>query len=93
MRIDSSDRDFGFILVAAVRYAVGRRTYAPSLITEWIKAHADEVHPETLDAVRRDLDVELKRDRTSPNGGHLGHDCDRATWLSFHEWLCARSAS
>lgn len=53
--IDPYDDDFGAICNCAVRYAVGRRTYMPSLVIDFITQHLSELTDKTLWCFQRDL--------------------------------------
>jgi len=37
------DRDTEFLVIASLRYCIGRRTYAPSLVTDWVMRHWDKI--------------------------------------------------
>ena len=78
--IDPQDEFFQTILICAVRYSIGRATYMPGLVTDWIMAHMNgKLLGNTLDVMKRDID-EVPEDRR-------GMDCDRKTWARFREWL------
>jgi pyruvate formate-lyase activating enzyme-like uncharacterized protein len=53
--IDPHDDDFGTICNCAVRYAVGHRTYIPSLVMDFIKPHLSELSDKTLWYFQNDL--------------------------------------
>lgn len=53
--IDPHDDDFGAICNCAVRYAVGRRTYMPGLVIDFIKPHLSELSDKTLWCFQNDL--------------------------------------
>ena len=72
---------FGAVLNCAVRYCIGRKTYMPGLVTDWIMQHCHGIlTAKTLHVMKRDIDEARERDG-------LGMDCDVATWLRFREWL------
>ena len=72
---------FGAVLNCAVRYCLGRMTYMPGLVTDWIMQHCHGLlTAKTLFVMKRDIDEARAR-----NG--LGMDCDVITWLKFREWL------
>lgn len=72
---------FGAVLNCAVRYCLGRMTYMPGLVTDWIMQHCHGLlTAKTLFVMKRDIDEARAR-----NG--LGMDCDVVTWLKFREWL------
>ena len=53
--IDPHNDDFGAICNCAVRYAVGRRTYMPDLVIDFITPHLSELTDKTLWCFQRDL--------------------------------------
>lgn len=72
---------FGAILNCAVRYCLGRRTYMPGLVTDWIMQHCDGLFTaKTLGVMKRDIDEAAARDG-------LGDSCDVRTWVNFRAWL------
>ena len=76
------DEDFGTILVCAVRYALGRRTYMPSLVTEWIMSSCHlALDKKTLGVMLRDVEEQGKR---GPEA--YGDSWDETTWKRFAEW-------
>lgn len=66
-----------FIYAAAFRYALGRATYAPTIVTEEIKAHIDEFPKHSLKLFIREID----------QAASLGWECDRDTWINFRNFL------
>ena len=72
---------FGAVLNCAVRYCIGRMTYMPRLVTDWIMQHCHGLlTAKTLGVMKRDIDEARGR-----NG--LGMSCDVVTWLKFYDWL------
>lgn len=79
MMIDPRDDDFGTICNCAVRYAVGRRTYMPSLVIDFITPHLGEVTVKTLLCFQHDLHQRLDE------GFDFGDEFDLQNWMSFLE--------
>ncbi len=72
---------FGAVLNCAVRYCIGRMTYMPGLVTDWIMDHCHGLlTAKTLGVMKRDIDEAANR-----NG--LGMNCDVDTWYRFRGWL------
>lgn len=72
---------FGAVLNCAVRYYIGRMTYMPGMVTDWIMQHCHGLlTAKTLHVMKRDIDEARSR-------GGLGMDCDVETWLKFRAWL------
>ena len=75
--IDPRDDDFGAICNCAVRYAVGRRTYMPILVINFITPHLSELSDKTLWCFQRDL-MERKN-----SGFDFGDEFDLQNWMNF----------
>lgn len=71
------------VLVCAVRYCLGRRTYMPDVVTRWIMASVPCLPAETAKIMLRDIN-----DQRRQYG--LGDDCDVKTWETFESWLQGR---
>ena len=77
------NNDFEFILMSAMRYAIGRRTYACHLVAEYIKGVWDKLSDLTKSKLQQDLqkaicdadkDLEYQRNRKISHG--CGSDDD-----------------
>ncbi|MBX3031883.1 MAG: hypothetical protein KF809_17185 [Chloroflexi bacterium] len=66
-------QDIDRLAVWAARYALGRRTYAVSDVTDVLARHAADLSPRTRLAIVRDID-EAERDE------RLGDPCDAEAW-------------
>ena len=87
------DKDLNSILICAVRYCIGRQTYMPGLVQEWIMHHADLLTPQTVEIMIRDID-EADRihhyEKFDIDG--LGDTrIDRPGWERFRAWLKTRT--
>lgn len=71
-------QDDGLIIMAAVRYAMGRQTYMPSTVVDWCIAHLDQIDDGTKRILKRDLEAEFARLEHYELA--LGAPCDRAQW-------------
>lgn len=83
------DDKFNAILICAVRYCLGRRTYMPDLVTRWIMSQVKELPAETARTMLRDIE---ERRETGRRLGRemLGDPCDVRTWETFERWLKER---
>ena len=79
--IDVTDDDFTCLIMAAVRYCMGRRTYMPSLVTSYIKPILPKVSNKLLFLLERDIREQ----------GKYGDDAygdikiDKPVWMGFYE--------
>lgn len=76
--INPTDNHFQAILICAVRYSIGRRTYMPDLVTRYIKPLLPHMTYNTLAVMRRDVE----EPGTSAFGSY-GDECDKETWMRF----------
>lgn len=72
--IDPFDDDFGTVLVCAVRYALGRCTYMPRLVIDFIKPHLPKLDDKALWCFVKDIEG-------APSLGH--EQIDKPLWLYF----------
>jgi len=83
------DHDFSTILLCAMRYALGRETYMPGLVQDFIMAHAEALDEGTRQTMIRDIreaDHITHCDWGTIDG--LGDTkIDRPGWLAFKDWL------
>lgn len=66
------------ILAFALRYSIGRKTYAPSLVIEEIKENINIINSSTIDVMISDVRGHI---------GSYGDESDKANWESFADYL------
>lgn len=76
--INPADDDFGAILNCAVRYALGRQTYIPHLVMDFIRPLLPYVLDKTLWCLERDI-----RDAAVYGCGYGDPDIDEPAWKRF----------
>ncbi len=69
-----SDEYFGVVLNCAIKYCIGRETYMPSLVVEFIRLLLPYVSNRTLDCFERDI-------READYFGDF--EIDKALWSKF----------
>lgn len=79
------------ILISAVRYAVGRRTYIVGEAVGWIEKRWANLSPACKRVLLRDLKEEIERNERMP--GSLGSDLDEAAWIRLHQWMLEQPGS
>jgi len=67
------------ILIYAIRYALGRQTFAPSTTIENVKENIDLFTINDLKIIIRDI--------ISQEYYGYGMECDKQNWLGFKEYL------
>ena len=75
--IDIKDKDFGALLICAIRYCLGRQTYMPGLIIGYITPLLPHISDNTLRCIETDL--------SQPDlYGGFGHEkIDEPIWNKF----------
>lgn len=69
--------DFGIILICAVRYALGRQSYMPSLVQGYVAPLLPELSDRCLGILERDIaDAENY-------GGYGDETIDKPGWMAF----------
>ena len=68
------DRDLETIFLCAIRYSMGRRTYMPSLVCDYIRPLLPMVSNQFLAFVMQEYDLYI---------GDFGDPCDYDTWMNF----------
>jgi hypothetical protein len=68
------------VLVSALRYAIGRRTYVVSETCSQIYRNIPLIRTKLLEVMIRDIDEHEK-------AGHMGMNFDRAEWLNLRSQL------
>ena len=94
LAVQECNEHFSTICLCAMRYALGRQTYMPSLVQDFIRAHIGEIDSGTIEIMIRDID-EADRIMTHrmPNGHDLKTDglgdmkIDRPGWERFRAFL------
>lgn len=54
-------QDFELMMISALRYAIGRYTYMPSVTIEYIRYLIPQLSAKTLYVMKRDIDEETAR--------------------------------
>jgi len=71
------DDMFGEMMNWAVRYAIGRRTYAAGDTCDYIIPLVGDLSNKTLWCIERDIESQMQFD------GGLGDQCDEEKWISL----------
>lgn len=68
------DRDFGTVCGCAVRYSLGRQTYMPSLVQQFINRNLKQIDSYSLAVMARDI-------KEAPSYGN--ESIDKPGWMNF----------
>ncbi len=77
-KIDLADDAFGAILNCAVQYTVGRQTYTPSVVIDFIRPLLPHLNLKTLCVFNQDI-------LGAKINGFGDPQIDAPLWLKFHE--------
>lgn len=88
------DKNFGIICLCAMRYVLGRQTYMPGIVQDYILAHIGEIGTEIVEIMVRDIDeADRIREHRTQEGHILTFDglgdtkIDRPGWERFRAFL------
>ena len=56
------DDDFGCIINSALRYAIGRHTYMPSVVMDFVRKHIDMLDSRTISVMIQDIEREAEQE-------------------------------
>lgn len=72
--IDPRDLDFGAVITCAIRYCLGRETYMPHLVIDYIRPLLSDLDNKTLTVIVNDIEG-------APSLGHTS--IDAPAWQKF----------
>ena len=84
IKVNSNIEDFGNVMILALRYALGRRTYVTLEIPEFIMKNNKLISERVCIVMIRDINQYLK-DRKS--GMIIDDECDYKSWIKLNNWL------
>lgn len=86
--------EFGALMICAVRYAIGRQSYMPSLVQGFIRRYPQAITENVKETILRDIEENNKITEHDLGDGkkmtidHLGDTkIDRPGWIAFRDWL------
>ena len=79
------------VAICAFRYALGRQTYMPSVIVEWLIKEWEKLTERDRSVIKKELSEAIHSDDDARKNGDkwlpLGWDCDRATWMQLWKFI------
>ena len=83
--------EFGAIINCAVRYCIGRESYMPKLVTDFLRKHPEMLDAKSISTMIRDIRLAKEEPITEWEARHgrtgLGLDYQHQMWLDFLSWL------
>ena len=77
--IELNEKDFATLAIFAIRYSMGRRTYAPEYVTGIVKPHLKDVGYGDLVVMSNDCDDQRRA------GQYGDPNIDRPGWLEWEQ--------
>lgn len=81
-KVSIDDDNFQTILICAVRYSLGRRTYMPHLVMDYIAPIVPLLSDRTLGVIERDIGEADKM-----GVGYGDERIDKPRWLKFRQLI------
>ena len=82
--VNSNENDFGDIMILALRYALGRRTYVTYEVSDFIKKNENLINERVCLCMIKDIDNYL----ILRNNELINDDkCDYDSWINLDKWL------
>lgn len=76
-------RDLKDVVCCSLRYALGRKTYITSLVSDYIIDHPELIDERVKDVMLKDIEEYLD----CRNIYYKDDECDYQSWLRLKEWL------
>ena len=80
----SGNKDHRDIMFFAFRYSLGRKTFAPYIVTKYIKEHIDEFSSRDYEQMANEID---ERKRMFGEKGLGDPMIDEPDWIAFRDYL------
>lgn len=80
---DDDVRDLQDMIISALRYALGRRTYITNETAEFIKRYPELIDERVKSVMLRDLEEYFQKRESFK----FDDECDFNTWKSLYNWL------
>jgi len=75
-----NNKELNDLMVCSFRYAMGRRTYIASTISDILIKHKEELSTQSKESILRDIQRAL-------NANNYGMDMDKEVWVKLQEEL------
>lgn len=80
---DADVRDLKDMIISALRYSLGRRTYITSETAEFIKRYPELIDERVKSVMLKDLEEYFQKRESFK----FDDECDYNTWKSLYNWL------
>jgi hypothetical protein len=69
-----------WMVIDAVRYAMGRRSYQVGITAQWVRCSWHLLSDHTQQIIKQDIEDEFQRAERTGDYSDLGDSCDRREW-------------
>lgn len=69
-----------WMIIDAVRYAIGRRSYQVGVTTSWLRCLWHLLDRRIQEIIQRDIEEEFQTAERTGDYSHFGYECDRREW-------------
>ena len=80
---DTDVRDLKDMIMCALRYSLGRRTYITGLTADFIRRYPELIDERVKSVMLRDLEEYFQKRESFK----FDDECDYNTWKSLYNWL------
>jgi len=71
-----------WMIIDAVRYALGRRSYQAGVTASWVRGLWDKLTQHTQEIIKRDIEGEFETCERTGHYSDFGDECDLREWKS-----------
>jgi len=82
-----TDKELGIICLCALRYCFRRRTYIPSVVTDFIKRNWKYIAPEDRNLLVTEIHDALDKHEPGNPFYDLGYDYQVKDYQNFFKWM------
>ena len=86
IKLNLDEQDFGTVCICALRYAMGRETYMPSLVRDFVRPLLPQLSGKTIAVMLNDCDDQRRYDC------YGNERIDKPGWLQWEQELKAEKA-
>lgn len=85
--IQVRDKDLAWMLLATVRYSLGRRSTAPAMASDLVKHYGRKIPIDDLSQIGKEIRLEIARAHADYARQYVGDKCDHAIWVALRDWV------
>ncbi|MBO7728780.1 MAG: hypothetical protein J6S50_09750 [Oscillospiraceae bacterium] len=86
VNVTVDEQDFGTVLICAIRYTMGRQTYMPSLVRDFVRPFLPSLCDKTIEVMIQDCDFQRRNDL------YGNEQIDKPKWIEWERELKSEKA-